>query len=148
MKRLISNMSRAIERFFFREDDRGDFFSLLPRGRRPRSAATFLSVIRDFERLFGADCIVPQDIITVFHPDWLLTYPKLAAWLTGAGASEAGVALCVKILFPLLCLMLIGGLFFAMGGASALASTYCADQRGFFFLSTAWTFFSRCLYST
>lgn len=111
MKRLISNMSRAIERFFFREDDRGDFLVFFRAAVGLVLLLHFLSVIRDFERLFGADCIVPQDIITVFHPDWLLTYPKLAAWLTGAGASEAGVALCVKILFPLLCLMLIGGLF-------------------------------------
>lgn len=111
MKHFFSNTYDAIECFFFREDNRGDFLVFFRTAVGSVLLLHFLSVIRDFERLFGADCIVPQEIITVFHPDWLLTYPKFVAWLAGMGMGEADVALGIKILFPALCLMLIAGLF-------------------------------------
>jgi uncharacterized membrane protein YphA (DoxX/SURF4 family) len=100
-----------IESFFFTQDNRSEFLVFFRVAVGVVTLMHFLSTISDFDRLFSSRSIVPQDIMTAFTPDWLITFPKIVHFFEGLGIPEATTIIIVQCLFIVCCLFIITGSF-------------------------------------
>jgi hypothetical protein len=100
-----------IERFFFTPDHKSEFLVFFRVAVGVVTLMHFLSTLSDFDRLFSSQSIVPQDIMTVFTPDWVITFPKIVHFFGTLGISESTTIIIVQCLFIACCLFLITGFF-------------------------------------
>lgn len=107
----LKSFYSPIERFFFAKDNRSEFLVFFRVAVGVVTLMHFLSTISDFDRLYSSQSIVPTDIMTAFHPDWLLTFPKIVHFFEELGISESTTIIIVQCLFICSCLLIIIGLY-------------------------------------
>src|SRR5690606_4201704 len=97
--------------FFFKPDDR--YAGFLPSFRTAVALAClihFCTVWRYFLDLYGSNGVVPADLVGLLKPSWIPSFKQLAG---GAEAmltvSEALTAIIFKVLYVVVCLVLIRG---------------------------------------
>ncbi len=146
MKKALSSIYRSLERFFFAPDAGSEFLVFFRVSVGTVALLHFLATIRDFDRLFSSQSIVPQDIATVFHPDWLLTFPKIVQFMGWAGISEASTVMATQGLYILFCLLIILGLFSRPAAALLLLLQIALVKGSSFFVYGADFFTSMSLF--
>jgi hypothetical protein len=109
--KTLTTIYNSIEKFFYKSSNNTDFLSFFRIAVGLLVGIHFIAVITDFELLFSSKSVVPQDIMTAFNPDWLITFPKIVNTLAPFGISEAMTILGAKILYISLALFIIIGLF-------------------------------------
>jgi hypothetical protein len=109
--KTLETIYNNIEKFFYKSSNNTDFLSFFRIAVGLLVGIHFIAVITDFELLFSSKSVVPQDIMTAFNPDWLITFPKIVNTLAPFGISEAMTILGAKILYISLALFIIIGLF-------------------------------------
>lgn len=105
---------KKIENFFFENKGNAEFLGFFRISIGTMVLLHFLSVIRDFDKFFSSKSIVPQDIMSVFHPGWLLTFSKITHFFESFGIAESTVILGAKIMFITLCINIIIGFYSRM----------------------------------
>ncbi|MDR4894750.1 MULTISPECIES: HTTM domain-containing protein [unclassified Chryseobacterium] len=110
MKKL-SVLYTKIENFFFKQDNQTEFLSFFRVAIGSVILLQFIAVIPDFDKLFSSSSIIPQDIMSVFTPDWLITFSKIVTFLQGFGIEESTTVVMTKISFITLCILIITGLY-------------------------------------
>jgi hypothetical protein len=107
----LKSFYHRIERFFFDTDNRTEFIVFFRVTVGLVALMHFLSTIADFDRLFSSHSIIPQDIMTAFTPDWIITFPKIVHFFAGMSISESSTIIIVQVLFIACCLFIITGFF-------------------------------------
>jgi hypothetical protein len=102
---------KKIENFFFENKGNAEFLGFFRISIGTMVLLHFLSVISDFDKFFSSKSIVPQDIMSVFHPGWLLTFSKITHFFESFGVAESTVILGAKIIFITLCINIIIGFY-------------------------------------
>jgi hypothetical protein len=102
---------RRFHDFFFLPDNRTEFLVFFRVSVGLVALMHFLSTISDFDRLFSSKSLVPQDIMTAFTPDWVITFPKIVQFFGTIGISESTTIVLVQCLFIACCLFIITGFF-------------------------------------
>lgn len=102
---------KKIENFFFENKVNAEFLGFFRISIGTMVLLHFLSVISDFDKFFSSKSIVPQDIMSVFHPGWLLTFSKITHFFESFGVAESTVILGAKTMFIMLCLNIILGFY-------------------------------------
>ncbi|TGD57927.1 HTTM domain-containing protein [Flavobacterium humi] len=100
-----------IENFFFENKGTAEFLVFFRISIGTMVLLHFVSIIPDFDMFFSSKSIVPQDIMSVFHPGWLLTFSKITAFFDSYGITESTVILGTKITFITLCVAIITGFY-------------------------------------
>jgi len=134
MKKSLQSWVRSIDSFFFQPDNRAEFLVFFRVSAGIVVLMHFLSTIRDFNRLYSSQCIVPQDIITAFHPNWLLTFPKIVQFFEGWGIAESTTIATTQVLFVLFCLMIILGLYARLAAVLLLVLQIALAKGSSFFI--------------
>lgn len=109
--RKVTILYKKIENFFFENKGNAEFLGFFRISIGTMVLLHFLSVIRDFDKFFSSKSIVPQDIMSVFHPNWLLTFSKITHFFESFGVAESTVILGAKTMFIMLCINIITGLY-------------------------------------
>jgi len=146
MKKILNSMERSLEQFFFAPDLRSEFLAFFRVSVGMVALMHFMATLRDFDRLFSSQSIVPQDIATVFHPEWLLTFPKIVQFAAWAGISEASTIGVAQGLYVLFCLMIILGLYSRPAAALLLLLQIALVKGSAFFVYGADFFTSMSLF--
>ncbi|RMZ60777.1 hypothetical protein D1632_02025 [Chryseobacterium nematophagum] len=107
----LNILYKKIEVFFFRKSTDSEFLSFFRIAVGLTILLHFLSILADFEKFFSSQSIVPQDIMNVFTPDWMITFPKVVGYFQVLGISEYNVILFTKIAFISLCIFIITGFY-------------------------------------
>lgn len=141
MKKIFHSAYNSLEQFFFAPNSRSEFLVFFRVSIGLVALLHFLATLQDFERLFSSRSIVPQDIATVFHPEWLLSFPKLVEWAAWAGISEGNLMLGIQVLYPLLCLAIVLG-FFSRAAAGMLLLLQISLVKGSSFFVYGADFFT------
>lgn len=102
---------KKIENFFFENKGNAEFLGFFRISIGAMVLLHFLSFIRDFDTFFSSNSIVPQDIMSVFHPSWLLTFSKITHFFESFGVAESTVILGAKTAFITLCVAIIIGFY-------------------------------------
>lgn len=102
---------KKIENFFFENKGNAEFLGFFRISIGTMVLLHFLSVISDFDKFFSSKSIVPQDIMSVFHPGWLLTFSKITHFFESFGVAESTVILGAKTMFIMLCINIILGFY-------------------------------------
>ncbi len=71
----------------------------------------FLSVWRDFDMLYGREAIIPVDILSVYTPDFVITFDELIRFIASLGLSQQTSIEIYKYLYLFLSFLLVIGLF-------------------------------------
>lgn len=107
----VTILYKKIEDFFFVAKGNPEFLGFFRISIGTMVLLHFLAILSDFEKFFSSRSIIPQDIMSVFHPGWLLTFSKITAFFGSLGISENAVILGAKTLFIMLCLNIIIGFY-------------------------------------
>lgn len=132
---------RKIEDFFFRKNTNAEFLSFFRIAVGLIILLQFYATIDDFDRLFSSSSIIPQDIMNVFTPDWLITFPKIVSFFQSFGISESIIILITKTSFTALCLFIIFG-FYSRLSSFLLLILQIALLKGSSFFSYGADFFT------
>lgn len=130
-----------IEDFFFRKNTNAEFLSFFRIAVGLMILLQFYATIDDFERLFSSSSIIPQDIMNVFTPDWLITFPKIVNFFQSFGISENTTILITKTSFTALCLFITFG-FYSRLSSFLLLLLQIALLKGSSFFSYGADFFT------
>ncbi|AZA80241.1 hypothetical protein EG347_12030 [Chryseobacterium sp. G0186] len=130
-----------IENFFFKQDNQAEFLSFFRISIGIIIMLQFLAVMADFEKLFSSDSIIPQDIMNVFTPDWLITFPKIVTFLQSFGIVETTTIAITKVSFITLCIFIITG-FYSRISAFILLILQIALLKGSSFFAYGADFFT------
>jgi len=101
----------TIEKFFFRQDGQTEFLSFFRVAIGIVIFLQFTAVLPDFDKLFSSSSIIPQDIMSVFTPDWLITFSKIVGFLQSFGMEESTTIIITKVSFITLCIGIITGFY-------------------------------------
>lgn len=140
MKKL-NVLYTKIENFFFKQDSQTEFLSFFRVAIGTVILLQFLAVIPDFDKLFSSNSIIPQDIMSVFTPDWLITFSKIVIFLQGFGIEESTTIVMTKISFITLCILIITG-FYSRISAFLLLLLQIALLKGSSFFAYGADFFT------
>ena len=110
MKKL-NVLYTKIENFFFKQDHQTEFLSFFRVAIGIVILLQFTAVLPDFDKLFSSSSIIPQDIMSVFNPDWLITFSKIVSFLQNFGIEEGTTILITKVSFIMLCISIITGFY-------------------------------------
>lgn len=110
MKNLNAFYTR-IENFFFKQDNQTEFLGFFRVAIGTVILLQFMAVMPDFDQLFSSSSIIPQDIMGVFTPDWMITFSKIVSFLQSCGIEESTTILMTKVSFITLCTFIITGLY-------------------------------------
>jgi hypothetical protein len=80
MKKL-NTIYLKIENFFFEKNNQTEFLSFFRISIGLIILLHFTATLADFEVFFSSQGIIPQDIMNVFTPEWLITFPKIVSFL-------------------------------------------------------------------
>ena len=100
-----------IESLFFVNKGNPEFLAFFRISTGALALLHFLSIISDFDKFFSSNSLVPQDIMSVFHPDWLLSFSKITHFFESFGVAENTVILGTKIMFITFCINIIIGFY-------------------------------------
>ncbi|MCP1298073.1 HTTM domain-containing protein [Chryseobacterium sp. S0630] len=100
-----------IENFFFKQDNQTEFLSFFRIAIGIVILLQFTAVLPDFEKLFSSSSVIPQDIMSVFIPDWLITFSKMVSFFQTLGIEESTTIAITKVSFITLCILIITGLY-------------------------------------
>jgi hypothetical protein len=125
---------KRVEDFFFENKGNGEFLAFFRISVGILTLLHFLSTLRDFDRFFSSKSIVPQDIMAIFHPDWLLTFSKITAFFGSIGVAEATVIIGTKTLFITLCVSIIIGFYSRMSAFALLLLQISLIKGSSFFI--------------
>ncbi len=140
MKKL-NILYNKIENFFFKQDNQTEFLSFFRVAIGIVILLQFTAVLPDFNKLFSSSSIIPQDIMGVFTPDWLITFSKIVSFLQSCGIEESTTILMTKVLFITLCTCIITG-FYARISAFLLLILQIALLKGSSFFAYGADFFT------
>lgn len=130
-----------IENFFFRQDNQTEFLSFFRIAIGIVILLQFAAVLPDFEKLFSSNSIIPQDIMSVFTPDWLITFSKIVSFLQTLGIEESATMAITKVSFITLCILIITG-FYSRISALLLLILQIALLKGSSFFAYGADFFT------
>lgn len=130
----ITNLYKRVEDFFFENKGSMEFLSFFRISVGILALFHFLSTMSDFDRFFSSKSIVPQDIMSIFHPNWLLTFSKIVAFFESFGISESVVILRTKTLFITLCISIIIGFYSRMSAFVLLLLQVALIKGSSFFI--------------
>lgn len=130
-----------IENFFFKQDNQTEFMSFFRITIGIIILLQFIAVMPDFDKLFSSSSIIPQDIMSVFTPDWLITFSKIVVFLQGFGIEESTTIVMTKISFIILCILIITG-FYSRISALLLLILQIALLKGSSFFAYGADFFT------
>lgn len=130
-----------IENFFFRQDNQTEFLSFFRVAIGIVILLQFTAVLPDFDKLFSSSSIIPQDIMSVFTPDWLITFSKIVNFLQNFGIEESTTIIMTKISFITLCILIITG-FYSRISAFLLLILQIALLKGSSFFAYGADFFT------
>lgn len=130
-----------IENFFFKKDGNTEFLSFFRVATGLIILLQFMATMPDFEKLFSSNSIIPQDIMNVFTPDWLITIPKVVSFFQSFGIPESTTLAGVKISFITLCVFVIVG-FYSRISAFLLLILQIALLKGSSFFAYGADFFT------
>lgn len=140
MKKL-NTLYAKVENFFFRQDNKTEFLSFFRVAIGAVILLQFIAVLPDFDTLFSSSSIIPQDIMGVFTPDWLITFPKMVSFLQNYGIEESTTIVITKISFITLCIFIITG-FYSRISAFSLLILQIALLKGSSFFAYGADFFT------
>jgi len=140
MKKL-NILYAKVENFFFRQDNKTEFLSFFRVAIGAVILLQFIAVLPDFDTLFSSSSIIPQDIMSVFTPDWLITFPKMVSFLQNYGIEESTTIVITKISFITLCIFIITG-FYSRISAFLLLILQIALLKGSSFFAYGADFFT------
>lgn len=140
MKNLIIFYT-TIENFFFKKDNQTEFLSFFRIAIGIVILLQFTAVIPDFDKLFSSSSIIPQDIMSVFTPDWLITFSKIVSFLQSFGIEENTTLVITQISFIILCIFIITG-FYSRISAVVLLMLQIALLKGSSFFAYGADFFT------
>ena len=132
--RKVAILYKKIENFFFENKGTVEFLGFFRISIGTMVLLHFLSVIRDFDKFFSSKSIVPQDIMSVFHPGWLLTFSKITHFFESFGVAENTVILGAKIIFIMLCINIIIGFYSRMSAFLLLLLQVALIKGSSFFI--------------
>jgi hypothetical protein len=139
--KTIKKIYNNIENFFFKTADNNAFLCFFRIATALLILIHFLSIITDFELLFSSNSIVPQEIMTAFHPDWLITFPKIVNAFSLMGINETETISIVKVSYIALCLFIALG-FYSRVSAFLLLMIQIALVKGSSFFIYGVDFFT------
>lgn len=139
--KTLNSMYANVEDFFFKRDDRTEFLSFFRVSIGLIILLQFLAVIEDFETLFSSSSIIPQDIMNVFTPDWLITFPKIVSFFQSLGIAESTTITITKVSFISLSAFIIIG-FYSRVSAIILLFLQIALLKGSSFFAYGADFFT------
>lgn len=99
-----------------------------------------VAILPDFDLLFSTNGIIPNDIMNVFTPNYIITLPKIIYFFNGFGISKQIILLFFKILYILFSVFLIFG-FFSRINAFLLLFLQISLVKGFSFYAYGGDFF-------
>ena len=140
MKKL-NLIYHQIENFFFTKDHQTEFLIFFRISIGIIVLLQFLAVMPDFDKLFSSSSIIPQDIMNVFTPEWLITFPKIIHFFEGFGVSESNTTMMMKVSFITLCAFIITG-FYSRISAFILLILQIALLKGSSFFAYGADFFT------
>ncbi len=140
MKKLNVLYTR-MENFFFKEDNQAEFLSFFRVAIGLVILLQFTAVLPDFDKLFSSSSIIPQDIMDVFTPDWLITFSKIVSFLQTFGIEERTTIMVTQGLFIALCIFIITG-FYSRVSALLLLILQIALLKGSSFFAYGADFFT------
>lgn len=140
MKKLNTFYTK-IENFFFKQDNQKEFLSFFRVAIGIVILLQFTAVLPDFDKLFSSSSIIPQDIMSVFTPDWLITFSKIVSFLQTFGIEENTTILITQVLFIVLCILIITG-FYSRISALLLLILQIALLKGSSFFAYGADFFT------
>lgn len=130
----IQRLRHQVDQFFFVSDGQTEFLAFFRVSAGIVILLHFCSTILDFDTLFSSHSIVPQDIMSAFTPDWVITLPKIVQYLEKLGLSEPHTLLLFKGLFITCCLTLILGIYGRISAALLLLLQLSVTKGGSFFV--------------
>lgn len=130
-----------IENFFFKQDKQTEFLSFFRVAVGTVILLQFTAVLPDFDKLFSSSSIIPQDIMSVFTPDWLITFSKIVSFLQTFGIEESTTIAITKVSFITLCVFIIIG-FYSRTAALLLLILQIALLKGSSFFAYGADFFT------
>ncbi|WP_163411512.1 hypothetical protein [Flavobacterium ajazii] len=107
----VTILYKKVEDFFFVTKGNSEFLGFFRISIGTMVLFHFLAIISDFDTFFSSKSIIPQDIMSVFHPGWLLTFSKITSFFESIGVSENTVILGAKTMFIMLCINIIIGFY-------------------------------------
>ncbi|WP_310405502.1 HTTM domain-containing protein [Chryseobacterium vietnamense] len=137
----LNILYNKIENFFFRQDNQAEFLSFFRVAIGIVILLQFTAVLPDFEKLFSSSSIIPQDIMSVFTPDWLITFSKIVSYLQTLGVEESTTIAITKVSFITLCVFIIIG-FYSRVSALLLLILQIALLKGSSFFAYGADFFT------
>ncbi|WP_228406880.1 HTTM domain-containing protein [Chryseobacterium sp. MYb7] len=140
MKKLNTFYTK-IENFFFKQDNQTEFLSFFRVAIGIVILLQFTAVLPDFDKLFSSNSIIPQDIMSVFTPDWLITFSKIVSFLQTFGIEETTTIMITKVSFIVLCVFIITG-FYSRISALLLLILQIALLKGSSFFAYGADFFT------
>lgn len=130
-----------IENFFFKQDNQTEFLSFFRIAIGIVILLQFTAVLPDFEKLFSSSSVIPQDIMSVFIPDWLITFSKMVSFFQTLGIEESTTIAITKVSFITLCILIITG-FYSRISAFFLLILQIALLKGSSFFAYGADFFT------
>jgi hypothetical protein len=109
--KTINIIYNKIESFFYTSSKNTAFLPFFRIAVGSLILLHFTAILSDFELLFSNSSIVPQDIMTAFHPDWLITFPKIVNACNSIGIHETTTLFATKLTFITLSVFIILGFF-------------------------------------
>ncbi|PWN59120.1 HTTM domain-containing protein [Chryseobacterium viscerum] len=140
MKKL-NVLYTKVENFFFKQDNQTEFLSFFRIAIGLIILLQFIAVMPDFEKLFSSSSVIPQDIMSVFTPDWLITFSKAVSFLQTLGIEEGTTIMMTKVSFITLCIFVITG-FYSRISALLLLILQIALLKGSSFFAYGADFFT------
>lgn len=137
----LNILYNKIENFFFRQDNQAEFLSFFRVAIGIVILLQFTAVMPDFNKLFSSSSIIPQDIMSVFTPDWLITFSKIVSYLQTLGVEESTTIAITKVSFITLCVFIIIG-FYSRVSALLLLILQIALLKGSSFFAYGADFFT------
>ncbi|NIF03822.1 hypothetical protein F3J23_00035 [Chryseobacterium sp. Tr-659] len=130
-----------VENFFFKQDYQAEFLSFFRISIGLIILLQFTAVMADFDKLFSSSSIIPQDIMGVFTPEWIITFPKIINFFHSLGIPESTTMIMTKISFITLCIFIIMG-FYSRISAFLLLVLQIALLKGSSFFTYGADFFT------
>jgi hypothetical protein len=144
--KTLSKTYNTIENFFYKPSDNLEFLSFFRIAVGLLILLHFCSIISDFDMLFSSKSIIPQDIMTAFQPDFLITFPKIVKTLEVIGITESATILTTKILYIGLAICIVIGFFSRMSAFLLLFIQIALMKGSSFFVYGADFFTSMSLF--
>jgi hypothetical protein len=100
---------KKIKIFFLKEDSNYEWISFFRISIGIVLLLHFISVLPDFNALFSTKGIISSDILDVFIPNFIVTFPKIIVFFSSFGISEIITTFFFKITYIIFCIFLILG---------------------------------------